>query len=257
MVNNKELFSFSTKLVEKSRKIILPLFRSNLNINSKDDYTPVTEADRKTEVALRKIISKNYPEHGIHGEEYPPINIDSQFQWVIDPIDGTKAFISGKPTFGTLIGLYKENSPILGIIDMPVLNETWLGIKDFGSYLNKTPINVSSVTNISEARIASTHPDSFSQKELFLFDKIKNTCKISVWGGDCHNYALLAGGHIDIVIENNLSWHDIAALVTVIEEAGGYISNWRGKNLDSNCDGSIIASCSEDIHHQIIDLINN
>ena len=87
--------------------------------------------------------------------------------------------------------------------------------------------------------------------------KNQNTCKISVWGGDCHNYALLAGGHIDIVIENNLSWHDIAALVTVIEEAGGYISNWRGKNLDSNCDGSIIASCSEDIHHQIIDLINN
>ena len=254
--NYNEIFNFSRKLISSSREIILKAYRSKFEICIKEDNSPVTSIDKIVEKKLRAIISENFPSHSIIGEEYPSIILKSPYKWIIDPIDGTRAFITGKPTFGTLIALYKEDVPVFGIIDMPVLDELWLGINNHGTFCNNKKISVSSINNISKSTIGSTSPDAFNKSQLKLYNKIQKNCLRSVWGGDCHNYGLLAGGFLDIVIECNLKWHDIAALIPIIEEAGGIASDFSGRKLTINGDGNILACNSKVVHSQVLEILS-
>ena len=136
-LKSSQIKKISQELVLSSRSVILNSFRSNLKIEEKSDLSPVTMVDKEVEKGLRQIINSRFPDHGIFGEEFAPTNINSRFQWIIDPIDGTRAFITGKPTFGTLIALFEEKKPVFGIIDMPVLDELWIGIKNYGTFLMK------------------------------------------------------------------------------------------------------------------------
>ena len=156
---------------------------------------------------------------------------------------------------GTLIALFNNNKPIFGIIDIPILDELWLGINNYGSFLNNNQINVSKIENISKATIATTSPDAFSDKQIKKFKLIQTKCLRSVWGGDCHNYGLLASGYLDIVIECNLQWYDVASLIPVIEEAGGIVSDWSGNKLSKDGDGSLLICNSEKIHSQVIKIL--
>ena len=255
MIDNDKLKNFFNLLVVENRKIILPYFRKKIEVETKTDLSPVTIADKLSEKKIRALILENFPEHGIQGEEFPNENLDSEYQWIIDPIDGTRSFIVGRPTFGTLVGLYKQKEPLAGLIDMPVLEETWIGIKNNGSYFNGSKIKTKNTKQLSLSTIACTSPNMFNKSEFGLYTKVEKKCKNSVWGGDCHNFALLAGGYLEIVIENNLSWHDIAALVPVIEEAGGCVCDWKGNKVHEKGKGDIIACNNEFTQKEVLKLM--
>ena len=257
MIEFNKLNDFLNLLVLENRKIILPLFRKITNVETKTDLSPVTEADKSTEKNIRSLIHKNFPDDEIRGEEFPDKITGSNYNWIIDPIDGTRSFITGKPTFGTLVGLYDRNKPIAGLIDIPVLEETYIGVKGYGAYLNGNKIKTKNTRSIHSASIACTSPNMFNEKQLKLFKNVENKCINSVWGGDCHNFALLSAGFIDIVIEHNLSWHDIAATIPIIEEAGGLVTDWNGVRIDSESDGGIIASSNKYLHKEVLDIIGN
>ena len=252
MIDFNKLNDFFNLLVLENRKIILPLFRKITDVETKTDLSPVTEADKSAEKKIRSLIHKIFPNDEIRGEEFPDKITGSNYNWVIDPIDGTRSFITGKPTFGTLVGLYDSNKPIAGLIDIPVLEETYIGVKGYGAYLNGNIIKTKNTRSIHSASIACTSPNMFSGKQLKLFKNVENKCINSVWGGDCHNFALLSAGFIDIVIEHNLSWHDIAATIPIIEEAGGYVTDWNGREIDSKS-----ASSNKYLHKQVLDIIGN
>jgi histidinol phosphatase-like enzyme (inositol monophosphatase family) len=197
---------------------------------------------------MRAILNKRVPAHGIFGEEHGAERTDAEYVWVLDPIDGTKAFITGMPVFGTLIALLHRGVPVLGVIDQPILRERWLGAAGRPSTLNDKPIKVRACPTLANAYMYSTAPIMFpgplEQRHMGL---AKQT-KLFRWGGDCYAYGLLAAGHVDLVVENALKLYDFAALVPVIQGAGGLITDWRGKMLDMNSGGSVLAAGDPAVH---------
>ena len=226
-----EFVKFANFLADESSIIITKYFRTKINIENKEDSSPVTIADQNTELKIRELISSKYPSHGILGEEYEHINTKAEFVWVIDPIDGTRSFIAGHKDFGTLISLLHNNEPVLGIINCPAHNERWLGIKDHQTTCNEIKVNTSSKEKIEDSYLFTSGQFFY---EPFLkkgFEKIKEQSKYFRYGGDCYMYGMLASGLIDIVIEDSLKVHDYMALVNVIEGAGGKITDKFGKNV--------------------------
>ena len=168
----QELEPFANQLADASRDVIARYFRQSFSIDAKDDETPVTVADRETERALRNLINECFPDHGIYGEEFGAENSDSRFIWVLDPIDGTRSFITGTPTFGTLISLMENGAPVLGVIDMPAMDERWIGAEATGTFLNGDECEVSRCEQIAGCRMVSTSPDMFSDRQLAAFQAI-------------------------------------------------------------------------------------
>ena len=254
------LHGFLYDLCYESRKITLLGFDQFKNINYKEDGSPVTSFDIEAENLIRKGISKKFPNHNILSEENFDINNYSDYTWVIDPIDGTKSYIIGRPLWGTMIGLIYKNKPIIGIVDFPCLDETWLGDNYF-CYLNKKKYksNRSFDVVFSEAVIASTDPDLFEKNNYKKFNKIKDSTKRNCWSGDCHNYLLLANGGIDIVIEENISSYDILPLVPILKSQNLLISDWKGKDIDFKFDKNIkyqvLASVNSRIHKDLIKML--
>ena len=252
-----EFVKFANFLADESSKIITKYFRTKININMKEDSTPVTIADQNTELKIRELISSKYPSHGILGEEYEQINTKAEFMWVIDPIDGTRSFIAGHKDFGTLIALLHNNKPILGIINCPAHNERWVGIKDHHTTCNNIKVSTSSIKKIEDSYLFTSGEFFY---EPFLkkgFEKIKEQSKYFRYGGDCYMYGMLASGLIDVVIEDTLKAHDYMALVNIIEGAGGKITDKFGKNVSIESDGSLVASCNPNIHQELISIINS
>ena len=231
------------RLAEAARAEIRPLFRTALDGESKDDATPVTIADRNAEEAMRKLIEVEFSGDGIIGEEFDEKEGVSGRQWVLDPIDGTTGFLAGRPIFGTLIALVVEGFPVLGVIDQPILGERWLGIAGQGTTFNGQPVKTRPCPKLDIATIATTGPHYFSveQGDKFMALAGQTDHKRMVMGGDCYNYAALASGHIDIVAEAGLKLHDYAALVPVVEGAGGVMSDWSGEPLHAGSDGTVLA----------------
>lgn len=231
------------RLADAARAEIRPLFRTLLESEAKGDATPVTIADRNAEAAMRKIIEAECSADGIHGEEYGVKEGVSGRQWVIDPIDGTTAFLAGRPIFGTLIALLEDGFPVLGVIDQPILGERWLGIAGMGTTFNGRPVKTRACPRLELATIATTGPHYFSveQGDRFMALAGQTEHKRMVMGGDCYNYATLASGHLDIVAEAGLKLHDYAALVPVVEGAGGVMGDWRGEPLHAGSDGTVLA----------------
>ena len=258
MLSNIDEFSdFSIHLADESEKIIKKYFRTSLDVDSKEDQSPVTIADKEVELKIREIIKTHYPEHGILGEEFNQTNIESEYIWVIDPIDGTRSFIAGHKDFGTLIALVYNNKPIVGIINCPMHNERWVGIINKETTMNNKVVKTSKTTVINESYFCTSglylEDDHFKKS----CDKIINKSKYYRLGGDCYMYGMIASGLIEIVLEDTLKTHDYMALIPVIEGAGGVVTDKYGSPVTINSDGSIVASANKSLHNQIINIINN
>ena len=250
-----DLMSFARQLADTARPVSMRYFRQRLSIDQKTDDSPVTVADRNTETALRDLIRQRFPEHGIYGEEHGQTRLDQRLIWVLDPIDGTKSFITGTPLFGTLIALLDAGVPKVGVIDMPALNERWIGA-DGNSEFNGERCQTRSCRTLAEASLALTTPDMFDQTDGQRFQKVADRVRFRRFGGDCYNYGLLASGFIDLVIEADTQPYDYLPLVTIIEGAGGVISDWDGNPLGLNSDGRVVAAATAELHHQALTLLN-
>ncbi len=236
-----ELVQFINRLADCSGAIAKQFYRQLPTVTTKADRSPVTEADCAIEQALRTMIGNTYSEHGIIGEEFGSLNENADYVWVLDPIDGTRSFVAGRPIFGTLIALLHKGKPVLGMIDQPIVGDRWIGSTCFPTQLNKSLAKTRACTTLSAAAIASSGPNYFSPADLALYETVRSKATTSLWGGDCYNYGLLASGHIDVVIEAGLKLHDFAALVPVVENAGGVMCDWHGKPLTSNSGGHVLA----------------
>lgn len=231
------------RLADAARLAIRPHFRTALDAERKGDASPVTIADRAAEEAMRAILTAERPDDGIIGEEFGVTQGSSGRKWVLDPIDGTVGFLAGRPMFGTLIALLVEGFPVLGIIDQPINDERWLGVTGKDTTLNGQPVHTRRCRELSDAALATTGPHYFDdhQGEHFMALAAKTDHKRMVMGGDCYNYAMLASGYIDIVCEAGLKLYDFAALVPIVEGAGGSMSDWNGDPLHADSDGHVIA----------------
>jgi inositol-phosphate phosphatase / L-galactose 1-phosphate phosphatase / histidinol-phosphatase len=235
--------SLIERLAEAAGQAIRPYFRADFGLETKSDATPVTLADRAAEAAIRAILEKERPADGIIGEEYGTAREGASRQWVIDPIDGTTSFVAGRPIFGTLIALMEESWPVLGLIDQPILRERWVGAVGEPTRFNGAPVKTRPCAELAQAILATTSPNCFSahEGEHFMALAAKTAHRRLIWGGDCYNYALLASGHIDIVVEAGLKIHDFAALIPVVEGAGGMMCDWAGEPLSATSEGHVIA----------------
>ncbi len=244
------------KLANIAGKIVKSHFRSKLEITNKEDSSPVTVADREAERAIRNVLEIEFPDHGILGEEYGSQNLDAEYVWVLDPIDGTKSFITGKPLFGTLIALCRNSKPVLGIIDQPILHDRWIGVLGEPTTHNGNIISTRSCTNIKDAWLSATSPDMFSGKDKTSFNRLAETVKFSIYGGDCYAYGLLASGFSDIICEAMMQPYDYCALVPVVEGAGGKISDWIGGSLNISSNGKILATGDALLHQEVINILS-
>lgn len=232
----------ANRLADAAGEAIRPFFRARYETDYKSDASPVTEADRAAEAAIRSILEKERPNDGIIGEEYGATREDAERVWILDPIDGTRSFIAGRPIFGTLIALTQAGWPTIGIIDQPIARERWAGMVGKPTTFNGTPVRTRTCRALEDAILASTAPQLFPGHDAEHFSLLARDCRDTLWGGDCYNYALLASGHVDIVVESGLKLHDIAALVPVVEGAGGRMCDWSGEPIDSDSDGRVIAA---------------
>ena len=238
----------ANQLADAVRPIAARYFRTQVAIDDKTDNSPVTVADREAETAMRDLLTRHVPEHGVFGEEHGAVRTDAEYVWVLDPIDGTKAFITGLPIFGTLVALLHRGKPVLGIIDQPILKERWLGVAGQRSTFNGAPISVRACAALANAYMYSTAPIMFPGAYAKPHEKLTRQVKLFRWGGDCYAYGLLASGHVDLVVEADLKLYDFAALVQVVKGAGGLITDWKGGELDMHSDGSVLAAGDAAIH---------
>ncbi|MFC4293269.1 inositol monophosphatase family protein [Sphingorhabdus arenilitoris] len=221
------------RLADAAGQAIRPFFRANFAHEAKGDMSPVTEADRAAEAAMRAILDAECPDDGILGEEYGVKPGTSGRTWVLDPIDGTVSFMAGRPIFGTLIAMLQDGFPVLGILDQCISGERWVGQIGEATMLNGKPVQTRRCRTLDQATLASTGPQYFDNHsaEHFMALAAKTSHKRMVWGGDCYNYGLLAAGQIDLVVEAGLKAYDIAALIPIIEGAGGLVADWAGEPL--------------------------
>lgn len=231
------------RLADAAGAAIRPHFRESIDSERKADATPVTLADREAEEAIRAILAVERPGDSVLGEEFGVRDGQSGRQWVIDPIDGTAGFLAGRPIFGTLIALLADDWPVLGLIDQPILKERWLGVAGQPTLLNGRAVRCRPCPSLDAATLATTGPHYFDdhQGQHFMALAARTDHRRMVMGGDCYNYAMLATGQIDIVCEANLKLHDWAALVPVVEGAGGIMCDWNGEPLNASSDGHVLA----------------
>lgn len=204
---------------------------------------------------MRRLIAARFPDHGIIGEEYGPEREDAEFVWVLDPIDGTKSFISGVPLFGTLIALAQHGCPIVGIIDQPILRERWIGAHGRASRFNGVEIRCRSCAALGAATVFATSPDMFKDGDAFAFGRVAAAAKLVRFGADCYAYGLLALGCIDIVIEASLKPYDFSAMLPIIEGAGGIATDWQGKPLSIASDGRVLVAGDRRAHEAALTLL--
>jgi inositol-phosphate phosphatase/L-galactose 1-phosphate phosphatase/histidinol-phosphatase len=255
--NYKELLEFAGKLADTSGSILRKGFQGVLNIETKADSSPVTQLDKDVEKSLRYMIEEAYPEHGIIGEEFGNIRESSPYQWIIDPIDGTKAFIAGYLTFTTLVALLHNGKPVIGIIDQPILQQRWAAISGQKTLYNGTPLPlIANKKSLEEANIATTSTGYFTDQQAIKLKQLKDNGANIILGGDAYAYAMLASGRVDIVLDVAMKPYDYCALVPIIEGAGGVITDWSGKPLNLLSDGSVIAAASKELHKACLAILS-
>lgn len=254
-----ELADFSRRLAIVAGDAILPLFRTSSVVNNKIDggFDPVTEADRSAERAMRLLIEKTYPDHGITGEELASKPAKSDFNWVLDPIDGTRSFICGMPTWTTLIALTCQGKPILGIVSQPFVQEIFIG-GAYGAWSEnlsgRRRLAVRPAADITEAILTTVAPENYkSETQKRVLQALSNRARMTRFGGDAYFFAMLAAGFVDIAMDAGLETYDIAALVPIIEAAGGTVTTWDG--YEATAGGDIIAAASPALHAAALEII--
>lgn len=238
------------RMADEAGAVLHRYYRTGLSPERKADESPVTLADQEVEKVIRALIEKEAPEHGIFGEEFGLLRPEAKWQWVIDPIDGTRAFMAGYPLFTTLIALCYEGTPVLGVIDQPILDERWVGIRGMAKG------GVRPCPALSKAVVATTSADHFTSGQDAAFAALMKASAHKVSGGDAYAYAMLASGQLDVVVDAGMKPYDYCALVPVIEAAGGVISDWKGKPLRIDSDGSVLASANAGIHAQALAILS-
>src|SRR5271155_1686174 len=227
------------ELADAAGAVIRPAFRTRLVIDAKPDLSPVTAAARAAESAMRRLIEARFPAHGIIGEEFGREREAAELVWVLDPIDGTKSFISGVPLFGTLIALTRARRPILGVIDQPISRERWVGTTGRPTTLNGTAIRCRGCATLDGATLFATTPDMFKGDDAASFARVSAAVKLTRFGADCYAYGLVATGFVDLVLEASLKPYDFCAMVAIVEGAGGVASDWQGQALNLASDGRV------------------
>jgi histidinol phosphatase-like enzyme (inositol monophosphatase family) len=251
--------SFLKQIAGVAAEQTLPRFRTISLIDNKYQagFDPVTEADREAEKAIRKLINASFPDHGILGEEFGGENLDHSHVWVIDPIDGTRAFISGIPVWGTLAGLTIDGDAVAGLMAQPFTNELFMCDGDASWYEGPGGIRrleTRKTTELSEATLFTTTPAMFKDEKRAAYDRVEQSVRLARYGTDCYAYAMLAAGFVDLVVETGLHPYDIVALVPIIEKAGGVISTWDGGPAEKA--GNIVAAATPELHARTLELLN-
>lgn len=255
----ENLGKFAHELADSAGKAILPYFRSTYELDDKaeDGFDPVTEADRLAETVMRDAITKRFPDDAILGEEFGSTPGTSGRTWVLDPIDGTRAFITGIPTWGTLIGLVENDVPLLGMMDQPFTNERYFSWsnKAWGQHKDERfTLKTSAKENLEHAFLSATGPEIFyTDDEQSAFKRLSTKTRLTRFGGDCYLYCQLAAGQIDLVVEANLNPYDILPLIPIIEAAGGVITDWQGKTVTGS--GHVIAAANATLHASALDAL--
>ena len=238
------LIRTATAAADAAGSVIRPFFRAGLTADDKSDDSPVTIADRNAEQTIRALIAAQYPEHGILGEEFGLDNPSAGLRWVLDPIDGTRAFITGRPIFGTLIALLADGVPILGLIDQPVTGERWIGALGRPTCFTG-PFGGTAGTRacaaLGAAELSCTSTEMFETPDLPAWTRLQAATRRTTFGGDCYAYGLLALGQIDVILESTMKIWDWAAIVPVIAGAGGSVTDWQGRALTPDSDGHVLA----------------
>lgn len=251
-----EFLEIAHHLADVARPIALKYFRSEaLQIDTKEDDTPVTRADREIEAEMRTILGARRPQDGIFGEEEGHTNPDAEFQWILDPIDGTKAFSTGRTNFGTLIAVWhKTHGLVLGICDQAVTNDRWVSVQGGPTFWNKRAVKTRGTKHIDAAIFACTDPLRLPPRVFELVKQIRKQSKMNVFGGDCLNYGLLAGGFIDMIVEGRQQLYDIAPFVPIIENAGGKITQLNGAPIGFKNDDLVVAASSPELHAHLLSM---
>ena len=246
------LLLLAERLADAARAEVRPHYRSKLAVEDKPDATPVTLIDRAAEAAMRRLIEAEAPAHGVVGEEYGRDRPDAEFVWVLDPIDGTKRFITGSPLFGTLIALLQDGRPLLGVIEMPALEERWIGARGHPSLHRDRdgdrPVAVQACGSLDAATLSASSPHMFEGVDAEAFDRLRRAVKLPLYGGDCYSYAMVAEGLLDLVVEADMSPYDYLAQVPLIEGAGGVMTDWQGQPLGLESDGRVAAAGDSAVH---------
>jgi histidinol phosphatase-like enzyme (inositol monophosphatase family) len=255
-----DLSEFVNELATQSGQAILPFFRSKLATDDKSRggvFDPVTEADRAGEAAMRQLIKRTFPTHGIVGEEFGSEDEDAEYVWVLDPIDGTRAFIAGLPLWGTLIGLMRQGAPVYGLMHQPFTGEFFFGDGSGASLRNhhsERRLTTRRCASLGEAIISTTSPKLFDPPALAAYERVERETRLARYGCDCYAYCMLAAGHIDLVIEAGLKPYDIVALIPIIEGAGGVVTVWDGGPAAGG--GSIVAAGDRRLHDLALRLLD-
>ena len=251
----QEYLDFAHRLADTAGSVLRRYYRQPVSVHLKADASPVSKADKEAEILMRELIETTYPEHGILGEELGVRETLDDFVWVIDPIDGTRAFLAGKPQFGTLIALTYRGQPVLGIIDQPILRERWVGQVGEDTTLNGKAISTRECPEVKQAVLSTTSPYYFSGANKIGYEVLRKQVGDVIFGGDCYAYGLLAAGFIDIVLESGLKPYDFCALVPIIDGAGGTMTDWQGEPLTLESDGTVLASGDNSLHKEALSLL--
>lgn len=243
-----EFISFANRLADAAGEVIRPAFRSELAVDLKADKSPVTEADIAVEKRLREMIADAYPDHGLIGEEQAPVNAGAEFVWVIDPIDGTRLFISGIPMFTCLIALMRDGQPLIGIIDQPVIGDRWVGAAGRETIFNGRPARTRACASLSEAVLNTSNPVLFEGSDGAAFERLREATAWTHYGVDAYGVGLIANGAMDITVQNDIKVYDYCPWVPVIEGAGGRVTDWRGAPISLATGDKILVSGDPALH---------
>ncbi|MDH1551598.1 MULTISPECIES: histidinol-phosphatase [Pseudomonas] len=252
-----ELRTFAEQLADAAALAIKPYFRASLDVEDKGGrlYDPVTVADKAAEDAMRALIQARYPDHGILGEEAGVAVGSSPLTWVLDPIDGTRAFITGLPLWGTLIALNDGTRPVLGVMNQPFTGERFIGTPE-GAWRNATPLRTRACADLATATLMCTTPDMFDTAERkAAFEAVAGQARLMRYGGDCYAYCMLASGFVDVIVEASLQPYDVQALMPIIEGAGGVISAWDGSSAQHG--GCVVACGDPALHAQMVEKLRH
>ena len=250
-----ELMQFASGVADTARRTSLRYFRAAPELLIKADGSPVTVADRETERVIRDLLSRSYPQHAVMGEEHGWTPSDQPYTWVVDPIDGTKSYLAGAPTYGTLLALLFDGAPVLGIIDIPALDERWRGVVGQPTTMNGRPAKTRACAALGQAVLTIISPDKLEGDERPAVDALSRMACVRRYSSDGYSHALLASGYVDMVVAVGQQPFDYLAVVPVVEGAGGCISDWAGKRLGLDSNGRILVTATAELHRQALNVL--
>ncbi len=256
MLTTIEYTTHAAKIADFAGVAARGYFRGTLGVEFKEDESPVTQADKGVEALIRSYLAEHFPDHGIFGEEHGIEGADRAHMWIIDPIDGTRSFLSGHPLFGMLLGLLHDGIPQLGVIGMPALGEVFIGARGAGATLNGAPVQSSNQTDLDRAILYVNEGEKIYRDYPQTFDRLTKAGQTRRFSYDCYPHALLAAGHVDAVVDYDLQPYDYLPVSAVVEAAGGVMSDWSGQPLTLNSDGRVISAATPELHAALLALVN-